>query len=126
VSQPGVPEQKGKAGVRRVWHALSYSCGGLRAAWRHEAAFRQETVLAVVLVPLAFFLAHDNLARALMIASVLLVLIMELLNSAIEACVDRISTQHHALAGRAKDLGSAAVFVSLMNVLLVWALALWP
>jgi len=105
---------------------MFYSFAGLRSAWKHEDAFRQESFLAMLLVPLAFLLAADNIARALMIASVLLVLIVELLNSAIEATVDRISLENHQLAKRAKDIGSAAVFVSLMNVLVVWGLALWP
>lgn len=105
---------------------MFYSFAGLRSAWKHEDAFRQESFLAMLLVPLAFLLTADNIARALMVASVLLVLIVELLNSAIEATVDRISLENHQLAKRAKDIGSAAVFVSLMNVLVVWGLALWP
>jgi diacylglycerol kinase (ATP) len=117
---------KGKTGLRRVWNAMFYSFAGLRSAWKHEDAFRQESFLAMLLVPLAFLLTADNIARALMVASVLLVLIVELLNSAIEATVDRISLENHQLAKRAKDIGSAAVFVSLMNVLVVWGLALWP
>ncbi|MEW5768902.1 MAG: diacylglycerol kinase [Pseudomonadota bacterium] len=116
---------KGKTGLRRVWNAMFYSFAGLGSAWKHEDAFRQESILAMLMVPLAFLLAHDNLARALMIASVFLVLVVELLNSAIEATVDRISLENHRLAKRAKDIGSAAVFISLMNVLLVWGLVLW-
>jgi diacylglycerol kinase (ATP) len=117
---------KGKAGLKRVWNALFYSLAGLRSAWRHEDAFRQESMLAMLLLPLAFLLTQDNLARAIMIASVLLVLVVELINSAIEATVDRISLENHHLAKRAKDIGSAAVFIALMNVLVVWGLALWP
>jgi diacylglycerol kinase (ATP) len=115
---------KGKTGLVRVWNAMFYSFAGLRSAWKHEDAFRQESILALLLVPLAFLLADDYLARALMIASVLLVLIVELLNSAIEATVDRISLENHKLAKRAKDIGSAAVFISLLNVVVIWALVL--
>jgi diacylglycerol kinase (ATP) len=116
---------KGKTGLRRVWNALGYSWSGLRAALRHEDAFRQELLLATVLVPVAFWLGHDALSRALMIGSLLLVLIVELLNSAIEATVDRVSLEHHKLAKRAKDIGSAAVFIALANVLCIWALLLF-
>lgn len=115
---------KGKTGLVRVWNAMFYSFAGLRSAWKHEDAFRQEAILALLLVPLAFLLSSDNIARALMIASVLLVIIVELVNSAIEATVDRISLENHRLAKRAKDIGSAAVFIALMNVLVVWGLAL--
>ncbi len=115
---------KGKTGLKRVWNALFYSLEGFKAAWRHEDAFRQEAMLAAVLVPLAFFLADAPLERAVMIASVLLVLIVELVNSAIEATVDRISLENHALAKRAKDIGSAAVLIALINVLVVWGLLL--
>lgn len=115
---------KGKTGLRRVWNALFYSLDGFRAAFRHEDAFRQETLLAMLLIPAAFFLTGDNLARALMIGSVLLVLVVELVNSAIEATVDRISLESHQLAKRAKDIGSAAVLLSLINVLVIWGLAL--
>jgi diacylglycerol kinase (ATP) len=126
MTPPQESPHKGKTGLKRVWNAMFYSFDGLRSAWKHEDAFRQETILALLLVPLAFLLTDSNLARALMIGSVLLVLVVELVNSAIEATVDRISLEHHALAKRAKDIGSAAVFISLMNVVLIWALALWP
>ncbi len=115
---------KGKTGLRRVWNALFYSFAGLRSAWKHEDAFRQESILAMILVPLAFLLTQNNLARAVMVASVLLVLVVELINSAIEATVDRISLENHQLAKRAKDIGSAAVFIALTNVLVVWGLVL--
>ncbi len=121
---PQESPHKGKTGLKRVWNALFYSLEGFKAAWRHEDAFRQEAMLAVVLIPLAFFLATAPLQRALMIASVLLVLIVELINSAIEATVDRISLENHALAKRAKDIGSAAVLIALINVLVVWGLIL--
>jgi diacylglycerol kinase (ATP) len=116
---------KGKTGLTRVWNALFYSMDGFRAAFRHEDAFRQEVILAAVMIPATFFLTQDNLGRALMIASVMLVLIVELLNSAIEATVDRISLENHALAKRAKDIGSASVLLSLLLVLVVWGLVLF-
>jgi diacylglycerol kinase (ATP) len=116
---------KGKTGLRRVWNAMFYSLEGLRAAYRHEDAFRQEFWLAVVLIPLALFLPASGPGKALMIASVLLVLIVELLNSAVEATVDRVSLEHHRLAKRAKDIGSAAVMISLLNVVAVWLLVLF-
>ncbi|MFZ2854152.1 MAG: diacylglycerol kinase [Rhodocyclaceae bacterium] len=116
---------KGKTGLRRVWNALGYSLCGLRAAYACEDAFRQEALLALVLVPLALYLPVGGLGRALLIFSVLLVLIVELLNSAVEAAVDRISLDNHRLAKRAKDIGSAAVLLSLINLLAVWASVLW-
>lgn len=115
---------KGKTGVRRLINAIGYSFEGFRAAFKHEDAFRQEMFLAMVLVPLAIYLGKSGVERALMIASVLLVLIVELLNSAIEAAVDHTSTEHHALAKRAKDIGSAAVFLALMIVVVIWGLIL--
>lgn len=116
---------KGKTGLTRVWNAFHYSMAGLAAAYRNEDAFRQEAWLAVVLIPLALFLPVGALGKALMIASVLLVIVVELVNSALEATVDRISLDHHHLAKRAKDIGSAAVFVALLNVLVVWGLILF-
>ena len=115
---------KGKTGLRRLRNAFFHTLDGLRAAFRHEDAFRQEVLLAAILIPLAFLLSSDALSRALLIGSVLLVLIVELLNSAIEAVVDRVSLENHELSKRAKDIGSAAVFLSLANVLAVWALIL--
>lgn len=116
---------KSKAGVARIWNAFLYSVEGLSAAFRHETAFRQEVLLAVILIPTALLLPASGTGKALMLASVLLVLIVELINSAIEAVVDRISPEHHPLAKRAKDFGSAAVLLSLINVSLVWALVLF-
>ena len=116
---------KGKTGLRRIWNALFYSFDGLKAAYRHEDAFRQEVWLALVLIPLALFLPVSGIGKALMIASVLMVLIVELLNSAVEATVDRVSLEHHRLAKRAKDIGSAAVLFSLINVAVVWLLVLF-
>jgi diacylglycerol kinase (ATP) len=115
---------KGKTGIQRLWNALGYSLQGLASAFRHEEAFRLELLFAVVLVPAAFFVPASGTARALMIASVLLVLVIELINSALEAAVDRISLENHLLAKRAKDLGSAAVFLSLANAAAVWLLVL--
>lgn len=116
---------KGKTGFSRVFNAFGYSLQGFRSAFRHEEAFRQEALLAAVLVPIALSLDVSGAAKAMMIASVMFVLIVELLNSAIEATVDRISLDRHLLAKRAKDIGSAAVFLSLANVALVWGILLW-
>lgn len=112
---------KGKTGLRRVWNAFRYSLDGLKAAYLCEDAFRQEVRLAVLLVPLALWLPVGWLASGLLIASVLLVLVVELLNSAVEAVVDRVGLENHRLAKRAKDIGSAAVLVSLVLVVVVWA-----
>ena len=103
---------------------MFYSIEGLKAAYRHEDAFRQEVLLAILLIPTALFLPAPGMGKALMVASVLLVLIVELLNSAIEATVDRVSLEHHRLAKRAKDIGSAAVMMSLATVFVVWILVL--
>jgi diacylglycerol kinase (ATP) len=115
---------KGKTGLRRLLNALGYSLHGFSSAFRHEDAFRQEALLAAALIPIALVLKVSGAGKAMMIASVLLVLIVELLNSAIEAAVDRISLDNHRLSKRAKDIGSAAVFLSLVNVVVVWALVL--
>jgi diacylglycerol kinase (ATP) len=115
---------KGKTGIQRVWNAMFYSMAGLKAAYRHEDAFRQETWLAAVLIPASFFLPVSGVGHALMIASVLLVLIVELVNSAIEAAIDRISLEKHKLSKRAKDIGSAAVLIALINVIVTWVLVL--
>jgi diacylglycerol kinase (ATP) len=116
---------KGKSGPRRLLDATRYSLAGLTAAARHEAAFRLEILLALVLIPCAFLVGANGTQRALLIGSVLLVLIVELVNAALEAAVDRVSLEHHELAGRAKDLGSAAVMLSLVNTAIVWALVLF-
>ena len=115
---------KGQTGVRRILSATRNSLEGFIAAIRHEDAFRQELVMAAVLVPLAFWLGSNGFERALLIATVLLVLIVELLNSAVEATVDRISFENHLLAKRAKDIGSAAVMLSLATAGIVWLLIL--
>ena len=124
MSSPESPH-KGKTGIRRIWNAMFYSVAGLRAAYRHEDAFRQEVLLAVVLVPAACFIPVAGVGKAMLIGSVLLVLVVELLNSAVEATVDRISLENHRLAKRAKDIGSAAVLLSLANVAMVWALVIF-
>lgn len=103
-----------------------WSWQGLRAAWLHESSFRLEVYLLLPLLPLALWLGHDGVERALLVASCLLVLATELMNSAIEAVIERYGPEHHELAGRAKDMGSAAVFVTMMIVLLVWGLVLIP
>jgi diacylglycerol kinase (ATP) len=115
---------KGETGLRRVISATRNSWAGLREAVRCEDAFRQELVLAAVLIPLAFVLGETPVERALLAGSVMLVLVVELLNSAVEATVDRISFENHRLAKRAKDIGSAAVLLTLCTTALVWALVI--
>ena len=117
-------EFKGKQGLTRLINALGYSRDGLRAAWKHEAAFREELLLAIIAIPLALFLGKNGVDRALMVGSILLVLIVEILNSAIEAVVDKASPEKHELAKRSKDMGSAAVLLSLLLAATVWALVL--
>jgi len=109
-----------QTGFKRIVDATIYSHAGLSAAWRHEAAFRQECILAVLLLPLAFWLGRSAAETAVLIASLFVVLITELLNSAVEALTDRVGKERHELSGRAKDLGSAAVMLSLFTVLTVW------
>ncbi|NBR29458.1 MAG: diacylglycerol kinase [Betaproteobacteria bacterium] len=106
--------------MKRLWSALFYSLDGLAAAFRHEEAFRIEVLLSLILVPLALHMHVSAVAKALMIGSIVLVLIAELVNSSIEAITDRISLENHVLAKRAKDMGSAAVMLSLINVVAVW------
>jgi len=115
---------KGKTGLRRLINATRYSLAGLAEAARYEDAFRQELMLAAVLVPLGLWLGDTGVERALLSGSVLTVLVVELLNSAVEATVDRISLEDHLLAKRAKDIGSAAVMLSLLTTGLVWLLVL--
>lgn len=114
----------GAIGLTRIINAFGYSMKGLKAAWVNEAAIRQEFVLLLGLAPLALWLGQGGVEKALLIGSLLLVLIVELLNSAIEAVVDRFGSELHELSGRAKDIGSAAVFVALLNVVVVWVLVL--
>ena len=122
--QEGASESpfKGETGLRRLLSATRNSLAGFREALRMEDAFRQEVTLAVALVPLAFWVGRTGVERALLIGSVLLVLIVELLNSAVEATVDRISFENHRLAKRAKDVGSAAVMLSLASAAAIWLL----
>ena len=115
----------GNTGLKRIVMAGLYSWQGLTTCYRKEAAFRQETWLAIVLIPLAVWLGDNGIQIAMMVGSVLLVLIVEILNSAVEAVVDRIGSEHHKLSGRAKDMGSAAVMLSLLNVVMVWGLVLF-
>ncbi len=109
-------------GIRRILRATKFSAQGLAQAWQHEAAFRQELVLVLLLAPVAVWLGQTALERAVLIGCCLIVLIVELINSAIEAAIDRHGDEHHELSGRAKDMGSAAVFVSLLLVAVVWGL----
>ena len=115
---------KGKTGVKRLVNAFGYSIAGTLAAFKHEDAFRQEVILASILTPIAIYYGETAIDQALMISSLLLIIIVELLNSSIEATVDRISVKHHKLAKRAKDIGSAAVFFSLINAAVIWFLIL--
>ncbi len=114
------------SGLVHFRHAAAWSWAGLRAAWRHEAAFRQEVVLTAVLVPLGLYLGANTIDRVLLVAPCFIVLVVELLNTAVEAVVDMVSPDHHPLAGRAKDLGSAAVLVSLVLLALIWVIVLMP
>lgn len=116
----------GYTGITRIVHATRFSLQGLGACWRNETAFRQETVLVAVLVPLGLWLGTSGVERALLVASILLVPLVELLNSAVEAVVDRFGAGEHPLSGRAKDVGSAAVMMSLVLAATVWLLVLWP
>jgi diacylglycerol kinase (ATP) len=115
---------KGKTGLRRLMNAFGYSIAGTLAAFKHEDAFRQEVILAAILTPVAIYYGETTIDQALMISSLFLIIIVELLNSSIEATVDRISVKHHKLAKRAKDIGSAAVFFSLINAAVIWFLLL--
>ena len=118
-----MPNQKPK-GINRIIKATGFSFNGLSAATKNEAAFRQELLLSIILTPVALWLGDGNMEKAILIAALILVLIVELLNSAIETTIDRISKEHHDLSGRAKDIASAAVFLSLLNVIVVWSLLL--
>lgn len=115
----------GRSGIARILHAAGYSWQGLSAAFRHEAAFRQELTLALLLAPVGWWLGETPVQQALLLSTLMLVLIVELLNSAIEAVVDRFGGELHELSGRAKDIGSAAVLLSLLNVLMVWSIIAW-
>ena len=117
---------KGAQGLRRLVNAFVYSRDGFAAAWKHEAAFREELLLAAIAIPAGLWLGQTGIERALLVGTILIVLIVELLNSAIEAVVDRVSPERHELSKRAKDIGSAAVLVTLMLAGAVWALILIP
>ena len=112
-------------GIRRIWNAALYSMAGIRVALKNEAAFRQELVLCLVMVPVAFWVGDNAVERSLLVGTCLLVLVVELLNSAIEAVVDRIGADRHELSGRAKDMGSAAVFISLWLAVTCWGLVIY-
>jgi diacylglycerol kinase (ATP) len=119
-----VNAQKMRTGFNRLWHATGYSLAGLRAGW-NEAAFRLETCLAIVFVPLAFFVGRTWIEVALLAGSLVLLMIVELLNTAVEAAIDRIGPERHELSGRAKDMGSAAVFLTTLLAAGIWAAGLW-
>jgi len=112
-------------GPKQIYKALVWSYKGLRAGWVYEASFRLEVYLCIVFFPLGLWLGRDGVEKAILCGSLIMVLSAELLNSAVEAVVDKVSPEFHELAGRAKDLGSAAVFLLMMNVLLCWGLLLW-
>lgn len=111
--------------MKRIINAFFYSLDGIKAAWRDEPAFREEMILAVIMIPAAFFLAPDTISLLLMIGSILLVLMMELINTAIEATVNHISTERHPLAKKAKDTASAAVLLALLNAGMIWVIILF-
>jgi diacylglycerol kinase (ATP) len=117
-----VNPQKTRTGLNRVWHAFGYSLAGLRAGW-HEKAFQQEAVAAVVLVPLSFWLGQTWIETSLLIGTVVFVMVVELLNTGLESAIDRVGPEWHALSKRAKDMGSAAVLLSLLLCVGVWAAA---
>ncbi|CAH0542687.1 diacylglycerol kinase [Vibrio marisflavi] len=110
----------GATGLKRICNAFVYSCQGIRSAFINEAAFRQEIFLAIILIPIAFWVDVTLVERLLMVSSVALIMVVELLNSAVEAVVDRIGAEHHELAGRAKDMGSAAVLIMMLITGFIW------
>ena len=118
-------EKRSNTGLKRLINATFFSLAGLRTAWQHEAAFREELILIVVLVPTSFWLGNNAIEYVLLIGSLMIVLIAELLNSALEAAVDRISAENHELSRRAKDMGSAAVFVALVLCGISWGIIGW-
>ncbi len=126
MKEPTAADFKSTGGVKRIFKAAGYSYKGFMSAWKHEAAFRQELTLVVALLPLAIWLDVSTLERIALMGSMALVLIVELLNSAVEAAIDRIGAEHHELSGRAKDLGSAAVFIALLMLVGTWLSILAP
>lgn len=123
--QTQVSPHKSTMGIGRIFKAMSYALSGIQSSYANEAAFRQESWMAVVLILINFFLPVSRLEHAMLMGSVLLVLICELLNSAIEAVVDRVGLEEHELSRRAKDAGSAAVLMSLLNIMTTWGLIVW-
>lgn len=119
-----IRSDKSRGGLRRIWNATRYSIEGLCSSLKHESAFRQEVILALILAPIAILLPVGYLGKALMLGSLFIVLITELLNSALEWTIDYISQETHPFAKRAKDMGSAAVFIALLNVLVIWILVI--
>jgi diacylglycerol kinase (ATP) len=115
---------QGVQGIKRIVNAMGYSIAGFSAAFKNEAAFRQELLLVVVLLPVAIWFGGDAIEKVLLISSLLLILIVELINSAIESVVDRVGSEQHELSGRAKDIGSAAVFLALLNAFIIWLVLL--
>ena len=113
-------------GIKHVVKAFGYSMAGLRAAWQYEEAFRIEILLFIILAPLGIWLGDTSMERVVLVDCLIIVLITELLNSAVETTVDRVSEEQHKLSGRAKNIGSAAVFIALLNVVLIWGLILVP
>jgi diacylglycerol kinase (ATP) len=118
-------DKKSGAGFTRIINAFGWSMAGLKATLKHEKAFQQELGLCLILAPIGLWLGKTGVEKALLLGSLMLVLIVEIVNSAIEAVVDRFGGEHHTLSGRAKDMGSAAVFLALANVALVWLLVLF-
>ena len=117
--------KSGETGLRRITSAAKYSAQGIRFAWKHESAFRQEIFLSIFMIPAGFWLGGNAVEKSLLIGTCFIVLIVELLNSGIEAIVDRVGSEYHELAGRAKDLGSAAVLITLLMTLTVWGLIIY-
>lgn len=116
---------KGKTGLKRLINAFGYSIEGFKSAFKNEDAFRQELILAIILIPTGILIGENSFQKALLVSSILAVLIVELLNSGIEATVDRISLEKNSLAKRAKDIGSAAVFLTIINAILTWLIILF-
>jgi diacylglycerol kinase (ATP) len=112
-------------GFKRLTNAFYYSMAGFKAAWINEEAFRQEVLVGIIVVPAGFFIGETGTQKAILIGSYLVIPLVELLNSAIEAIVDRIGTERHELSGRAKDIGSASVFLSICTAVVMWALIVW-
>ncbi|MBL1143028.1 MAG: diacylglycerol kinase [Proteobacteria bacterium] len=117
--------EDGKKGIKRLYHATIYSWQGFKAAYKSEEAFKQEVFLCIILIPLGLYLGQNGIERAILIGAALLIPIVELLNTGIEVLTDRVGTEHHKLSGRAKDIGSAAVLLSLINAAVVWILVLF-